>query len=39
MQKKYKKKSYTILGRGKPAATIGPLEKSTGERTNVTIVT
>jgi len=30
---KYKGESYTILRGGKPAATIGPAEKSTGERT------
>ena len=30
---KYKGESYTILRGGKPAATIGPAEKSTGELT------
>jgi len=30
---KYKGEFYTILRGGKPAATIGPAEKSTGERT------
>ncbi len=30
---KYKGEFYTILRGGKPAATIGPTEKSTGERT------
>ena len=30
---KYKGESYTIIRGGKPAATIGPAEKSTGGRT------